>query len=139
MSDIEKVVKGLECCMTGDGVVPNCEECPYTMVGNNTCDSVAALFGDALALLKAQEPKVMTLDEARTALHNDSIVWIELKDKLIAAGIRMDETDYFLMQNDDVLNITDLDWEDMENEYGKRVRVWTAEPSEEQRKGTSWN
>lgn len=139
MSDMKKVIKGLGCCMTGGGVVPNCEECPYTTVGDDTCDTMNVLFGDALTLLKAQEPRVMTLEEARTALHNDSIIWVELKDDLIVAGVRMDETDYFLMQNDDVLNVDDLDWEGMENEYGKRVRVWTAEPSEEQRNGTPWN
>ena len=56
MPDREKVIKGLECCMVGDGHSPKCELCPYTTIGDDTCDSMGALFGDALALLKAQEP-----------------------------------------------------------------------------------
>ena len=51
MADLDKVIKGLEHCM-GD---QPCEECPY----EKGCDK--ELMGDALELLKAQEPKNLNL------------------------------------------------------------------------------
>ena len=52
MADLEKVIKGLECCILRD---PDdklrCSECPYE--GN----CVNRLKQDTLSLLKAQEPK----------------------------------------------------------------------------------
>lgn len=82
--------------------------------------------------------KVMTLEEAQTALHNDDVVWVELKDKIICAGIRIDGTDYFTMQNGDVLDVTDFDSGEGAEMYGKEVRCWTSRPSEAQREATPW-
>ena len=54
MPDREKVIKGLECCDNDE-----CDICPYDL----SCDENdlgtcrATLHRDALALLKAQEPK----------------------------------------------------------------------------------
>ena len=93
---------------------------------------------DALALLKAQEPRVMTLEKAQTALHNDDVVWVELKDKIICGGIRMDETDYFTMQNGDVLDVTDFDSGEGAEMYGKEVRCWTSRPDQATREATPW-
>lgn len=56
MDKREKVIKGLECCMVGDGHSPKCELCPYATVGDDTCQTMDDLFADALALLKKQEP-----------------------------------------------------------------------------------
>lgn len=50
MIDIEKVIKGLECCAYKE----NCDECPYIR-GNAMCLSYKDK--DALELLKKQEPK----------------------------------------------------------------------------------
>ena len=130
--EMEKVIKGLECC---SDVVLDCgENCPYWNIEN--CQS--NMQDDALALLKAQEPRVMTLEKAQTALHNDDVVWVELKDKIICGGIRMDGTDYFTMQNGDVLDVTDFDSEESAEMYGKEVRCWTSRPSEAQREAVKW-
>lgn len=56
MIDREKVIRGLECCMVGDEHSPKCEICPYATMGDDTCQTMDALFSDALALLKEQEP-----------------------------------------------------------------------------------
>lgn len=50
----EKVIKGLECCMSGqpDGLGCSRVPCPY----NQFEDCEGILHRDALALLKAQEP-----------------------------------------------------------------------------------
>lgn len=92
----------------------------------------------AIEALKVQKPRVTTLKEAQTALHNDDVVWVELKDKIICAGIRMDGTDYFTMQNNDVLDVTDFDSEEGAEVYGKQVRCWTSRPTDEQREATPW-
>lgn len=59
MAELEKVIKGLECCV-GSKKVDECgwedgdyKECPYN---GNTNGCVFRLMKDALSLLKAQEP-----------------------------------------------------------------------------------
>ena len=58
MTELEKVVAGLECCIKRDpDDKPRCQECPY----DGAC--LNRLKSDALAILKAEEPRVLTLDE----------------------------------------------------------------------------
>jgi len=55
MPDVEKVIKGLECCMAeNDKAWPECESCPYND-SHDSCTSMRPMFKDAIALLKAQE------------------------------------------------------------------------------------
>lgn len=56
MTDPEKVIQGLECHqIKGDGLY-SCETCPY-ITPTDACADV--LNSDALALLKAQEPRTV--------------------------------------------------------------------------------
>lgn len=55
MDKREKVIKGLECCINEERAEPDCEHCPYGEI-MGTCLNLYKLHGDALALLKAQEP-----------------------------------------------------------------------------------
>lgn len=55
MPEREKVIKGLECCIA-EGSAPECEDCPYALPEDGTCERLDGMFKDALALLKAQEP-----------------------------------------------------------------------------------
>ena len=140
MPEREKVIKGLETCSAGEWNSTGGRDhtdCPYYPAGYTGC-TCKLLMRDALALLKAQEPRVMTLEKAQTALHNDDVVWVELKDKIICGGIRMDETDYFTMQNGDVLDVTDFDSEESAEMYGKEVRCWTSRPDQATREATPW-
>ena len=62
MIDREKVISGLECCVTlrGGTMWRNCENCPYK--GNRdegTCISILPLMEDALALLKADQAQLV--------------------------------------------------------------------------------
>ena len=115
--------------------------------GHRTANGLGALINEIWAyarccanrLQKVQEPRVMTLEEAQTALHNDDVVWVELKDKKICGGIRMDGTDYFTMQNGDVLDVTDFDSGEGAEMYGKEVRCWTSRPSEAQMEAVKWD
>lgn len=134
MNDWEKVIKGLEIHLKPNS---RCMGCPYP--NNGLCGD--QLYRDALALLKEQQPRVMTLEEAQHALHNDIVVWLEIKSEIFSGlfcGIRMDGTDYFTMQNGDVLSVTDLDGGNNAELYGKGIRAWTAKPDEKVRTETPW-
>ena len=54
MDKYKKVIKGLECC--GAKPLPKCEACPYAYAEEGTCFTMDKMHGEALALLKAQEP-----------------------------------------------------------------------------------
>lgn len=128
----EKVIKGLECC----SFVGLCHDkgCPY--IDSETC--VDDLCNDAIALIK---PRVMTLEEARNALHNEIVVWVEAKsDELygLLCGVRMNGSGYFHMQNDDVLGVTDFDNIEYSEAYGKLIRLWTSQPDEKVMAETPW-
>ena len=74
---------------------------------------------DALVLLKEQEPRVLTLEEARTY----EVVWPEDKGEgklhpLIVEN-NMNDSKYY--------------------KYGVHWRVWSAKPTDEQRKAVKWN
>lgn len=57
MPDLEKVIKGLECCYQ-ENRGPQCDHCPY----KDECEADAEhLMRDALSLLKAQEQEINRL------------------------------------------------------------------------------
>lgn len=91
---------------------------------------------------KANEPRVMSLEEAQAALHTERVVWTECEekngDKLLYAGLHMDGTDYFTMQDGSVMEETDLDGGMGAELYGKKYRFWTSQPSDELRETTPW-
>lgn len=75
MADLQKTIKGLR-CHSEPKFGPDeyfCETCPYDEA---TCG--LDVPNDALSLLKAQEPRVMALEEVRRCGYH---VFIELKDK----------------------------------------------------------
>lgn len=88
MSNVERVIRGLECClpMTTRNGLADCKKCPYdrkiTLEGGLT-ECCHDLMADALALLKAQEPKVMTLGDLRSIgsvweLNTPPYLWMEI-------------------------------------------------------------
>lgn len=68
MADLEKVIKGLECCLTDDDGYYLCEKCPYAATDEDrthvdwSCHKTE-LRMDALELLKAQEADIKALCE----------------------------------------------------------------------------
>ena len=131
MPDLEKVIKGLK-CISGDVVW--CAYCPYSSSDGSgrgeRCKREAAK--DALALLEAQEPRVMTATEAYTA----DYVYIEF-DGVITPAIRTtNERDghresYFATQQ---LGGDWMRWDD----YGITWRCWTLRPTDAQKEATPW-
>ena len=130
MADREKVIKGLNdihavACGLGD------DECYLNSIG---IKQLQTLINDATELLKAQEPRVMTLEEVNTAAGRD--VWLELsgniaEDVMIATTIegcgpkgictRYESLNYV------GYGIKPYGW-----------RCWTSRPTDEQREAIPW-
>lgn len=137
MPDRENVIKGLECCL-GDtrADLPNlCTICPYAHGSYATQTCGKKLREDALALLKAQEPRVMTLGQVRDEADH---MYLEKHSKtgsdLYGCAIRGDWDGYgieLLMSEYDTARER---WSD----YGKTWRCWTSRPTDKQREATAW-
>lgn len=160
--DREKVIKGLECCtqhgsMSGrdcnghwgwtDGSHTGMElldeyrtKCPY---GNCETGCVKTLTKDALALLKAQEPRVLTLEEVRGSLKQP--IWKEVcsSHKYLYTGWVL----AYDIQTGQGITGTRLGmaepsgrvvWYRLED-YGTKWRCWDKRPTEEQREAVPWN
>ena len=146
MTDKEKVIKGLECCLDVQSGWKDaryvCPTCTYTDNGI-PCETLAPLMEDALALLKAQEPRVMTLYEVAkmAADFQDSMLWFEPKEvdddmwfMAYAQPVESGETDIHIYEfgNDQPI-------EAKKYLYGKTWRCWTSRPDEKRRAETPWN
>lgn len=129
MADREKVIKGLECCTHG---VAQCPICPYDPRNNALpVDCMSGLAKDALELLKAQEPRVLTLDEALEA----DVCWLEKKgdDRVWPCKVGGGEKWAVVWRFDQEPIAVPRD------EYGKLFRCWSARPTEEQREAVKWD
>ena len=87
----------------------------------------------ALALLKAQEPRVLRLDDIAAWVRQKPMdrepIYVEVKDLLGTWGAWMvDEIASYLPE-------TDLSGE----LYGKTWRVWSAKPTDAQRREAKWD
>ena len=72
MAGREKVIKGLECCLTLDS---HCGDCPYYSCDTQELDCERNLRHDALALLKEQEAAYQVAEEL---LRKKTILFDEL-------------------------------------------------------------
>ena len=88
------------------------------------------IIEDAIELLKEQEPRLFKLDDVSAWIRQKPLdrepIYVEVKD-LFGAWM-VDEIASYLPE-------TDLSGE----LYGKTWRVWSAKPTEEQRKEAKWN
>jgi len=119
MVDREKVIKGLE-------EIRDCESIVYE-------HRVDAL-DNAIALLKAQEPRVMTLEEVKAAAGQD--VWLELSGN-IAEDVLFTATIEGCGTNGLCTRYESLNY----SAYGIRPygwRCWTSRPDDKRRAETPW-
>jgi hypothetical protein len=135
MADRKKVIRGLELCAGTD-----CIGCPYR--GVSPCQN--KLAADALALLKEQEPRLMTLDEVLTA---EDFVWAEIYTPNKWSWCVIYVKIIPVVSNDEIVRIEEgcgTGWTKSKSDYGKRGfldggwRCWSARPTEEQRKEAAW-
>ena len=127
--DLEKTIKGLEICIENIDKVECPEECPYyekcTAYDNRY--ALQPILRDTLALLKAQEPRVMTLEEvlkwATTPEEKRDPIFLEQKEEKGPNSWICNSVcpkDYYLCCLD------------------KNARFWTSRPSDSERRNTPW-
>lgn len=107
------------------------------------CPKIAHYVDDAIRVLEAQWPRVMTLDEIRGALKTP--VWRETKRRhkgLYNGWVLAYEIQRGMGITGERLGMTEpsgrVGWYRLED-YGKTWRCWTAEPTDEQREAAKWN
>lgn len=90
------------------------------------------------ALSKAQEPRVMTWEEAQANVQDGPFIIFEVRDSTgseVDFGVLVD--DFYEMSEKSVLTVADF-WM-MKGDYGKLFRLWTSRPTDEQRKAVKWD
>ena len=131
MPDLEKTIKGLR-CHSEPKFGPDeyfCETCPYDEA---TCG--LDVPNDALSLLKAQQPRVMTLEEAAQSDFCYVEYWAgDIVPAFVRFSVMAGEIKSYKIQ-------TDLEHSYFcADKYGKALRCWTYQPTDEQRKAVKWN
>lgn len=151
----EEVIKGLERCIEKlDSVTNhthgfNCTVCPYY----EKCESTHYLVGlplmrDVFALLKEQEPKVMSREEVVgcVVLGRDKTLWFEFRDSIKEINAKDIVYNDFICDEDcPRFNDPNFEWVDESKrdgviiaEYNDTFRCWTSRPTDEQREAVKW-
>ena len=115
----------------------------------SSCVIPANLLQDALALLKAQEPRVMTPEEVigNIILGRDRVIWFEFRDSIVPMNTKsLAYNDYLVDDDMPILNDTNIEWRDSDGkkdgvivaEYNDVFRCWTSRPDEKVRTDTPW-
>ena len=135
MSELNRVVKGLECC-ADDIMCP--DECPYKPISDLCGDCRGELVHDALELLKEKEPKVLTLEQAKAYAANEKDYYSQ-KPPIYVEYYQ--PKDYWVRW----LTVELLrGWlsDDRITDYNKAnsmgYRFWTYYPTDKQRKEVEW-
>ena len=138
----EQVIKGLECCKIPFTKCYN-GGCPY--FENEGCK--ARLKSDALALLKAQEPRVATWDEVKKKINSGEYVFTECEKegqwmRYGDAKLSVDQGDScriaFLISRRGDNPYVRWWWISYKN-YNKTWRCWTSRPTDEQMEAVKWD
>ena len=150
MTDREQVVYDIERCICH---VPDaCRDCSkFNTVGGNCTED---LLSDALALIREQEPRMLTVKEVKRICADNigawssedlTILWIEEIGKnygIMPVVAKWDEDDWDGEPNDIVYAYyfgSDLDEKVNLNEYNRTWRLWTDKPTKTQRMGAAWD
>lgn len=132
MADLKTVIYDIERCICH---VPDaCKDCSK-YGGDNAIGCMEELLEDALELLKAQEPRLMTLEEVKEL--NWDYCYLEeevAKDKTLRAYIGKHRVKCVTWPSIATCTLTYGD-----DSYGKRWRCWTEKPTEEQREAMPWD
>ena len=134
MDKREKVIEGLQKCASLHQCFV-CESCVYP--------GVDCAIDDAIALLKAQEPRVLTLEELAAA--QKTPVWRETKRAhkdlyngwMLAYDIQRGQGITGTRQGMTEPNGR-IGWYKLDD-YGKTWRCWTSRPTDEQREAVKWD
>ena len=128
MVDREKVIEGLEYLITA-----------YAFHGDD-----AQCLGDAVELLKEQEPRVLTLEKNQISIASSSLVnytWVEEKDRPDVYIAMVVDYRHFsdIPRAMDIIRFHGGSKVVSGNDYGKTWRCWSERPTDEQRKEVKWD
>ena len=123
----DEILRGLECVVKGNGI-GNCNGCKYL----NEPHHNEAIMRDTFALLKAQEPRVMTLEEADKAPY----VWLESDQG--GLGVRRVEIDPEDSRTVYVMSFGLRTTIHEVRTFKRHFRCWSEKPSDELLKETPW-
>lgn len=136
MTEREKVIKGLEYGINDD---MDSQSCPYyedSRIDIGFMREVpVSLLRDALALLKAQEPRVMTLEEIN-AFDWD---YCYLEEERLPGKVYRSTLGNHALTCVTWPSITTAKNTHGCDGYGKTWRCWTTRPTNEQREAEPWN
>lgn len=128
MTQLEKVVKGLDSCRPGR----NCGECPYQELRHQG-DCNKQMEADALDLLKAQMPRVMTLDELYACDEGDCLYY-QCEGEFDGNVLYIRSEVGFYVD----LRAATHRFTCAPSLYGSLWRCWTSRPSAEMMASTPW-
>jgi hypothetical protein len=133
MPDGEKVVSKLQILRTWCAVNPDYD----TGLSAEDCVKAVGWLDDAIALLKAQEPRVMTMKEVLAT----EVVYAEDIDKaeIIPVLVSRRAHDRIVLVRAHLMGGPSHVIYPLICEYGKRWRCWTSRPTDEQREKEPWN
>lgn len=144
MTDREKVIAAYICY---NEKLPDkrCEKCPYgyeylDQTGDNyfvLCNTERIMI-DAIDLLKAQEPRVLTLEEVKQHNNQDGCVWFEQPTYNAVAAFVIQDEEYTEIISPYILGkpINHGCWSN--SNYNVTWRCWTSRPTDEQREAVKW-
>ncbi|MBP5709997.1 MAG: hypothetical protein J6W84_03365 [Bacteroidales bacterium] len=128
MDKLGKVIRGLECIRDWSQFAVD-----RGWIDARASEKMVKYAEDALELLKAQEPRVMTFEEA-AALGRNTVVWYEFNGENSPRPRIVHHADKAGIQ------FTDGGvWHFVRDEYGKLFRLWTSRPTEAEREEIPWN
>ena len=149
MTMVEKVVAGMEWAL--ENMIDPINDFRFAGYDGPALLMNVPIIQDAITVLKALEPRVMTLDEVM-ATPKDVAIWQELKDEPdfkyeigpVAEPIEIiieDDWDMYLFEKrKSCVGIRFASEGYMPKEsYGKTWRCWTSRPTDEQREAEPWN
>lgn len=93
-------------------------------------------INEAVAILRAQEPRVLTLEEA---INGPQVGYLEFKYHPERGWVKCDFITHLKDKEVIFLFSADVTFYQQEESYGELWRLWTSRPTDEQRKATKWD
>lgn len=131
--NLKAIIDGLR-CSAGDPMP--CAKCRYRAYIYDVCKCKCA--EDAIALLKEQEPRVLTLEKLM-GIYNlrENHSWVYNTPPYLYMDYGKD-TGYWIAWSNIVSCLERCYPKYIPEDYGKTWRCWTAKPTSEQREGVKW-
>ena len=132
MDNLDKVITGIECCVTNSP--SSCRECPYKHTPPNFPSCVVDLERAALGILKEKAPRVMTLEEVKQWDAQES----HEKEPVYTENIFDPDYTWAYVGNFGFHYVCDKGADPYDG-YGITWRCWASRPTDKQREATAWN